>query len=92
MRVALGTHEGGFGVATAWLATRIEVALMSHGGRMEVALGWLAAMRDFHAWPGTTGLRILHSPFDLLPSSSQGRFAASQAVWGRYRGGMGAAR
>ncbi|MEI7940051.1 MAG: hypothetical protein WCK27_25480, partial [Verrucomicrobiota bacterium] len=60
MRVALGTHEGGFGVATAWLATRIEVALMSHGGRMEVALGWLAAMRDFHAWPGTTGLRILH--------------------------------
>jgi hypothetical protein len=45
-------------------------------------------MRDFHAWPGTTGLRILHSPFDLLPSSSQGRFAASQAVWGRYGGGQ----
>jgi hypothetical protein len=30
MRVALGTHGGGFGVATAWLATRFEVALMSH--------------------------------------------------------------
>ena len=30
MRVALMSHEGGFGVATAWLATRIEVALMSH--------------------------------------------------------------
>jgi hypothetical protein len=31
MRVALMSHEGGFGVATAWLATRFEVALMSHG-------------------------------------------------------------
>ena len=37
MRVASRSHEGGFGVATAWLATRIEVALMSHGCRMRVA-------------------------------------------------------
>ena len=50
-----------------------------------------AAMRDLHAWPGATGLCILHSSFDLLPSPSPGRFAASQVVWGRYGGGMGAA-
>ena len=30
MKVALGSHGGGFGVAIAWLATRFEVALMSH--------------------------------------------------------------
>ena len=30
MRVASRSHEGGFGVATAWLATGFEVALMSH--------------------------------------------------------------
>src|ERR1039458_6691206 len=29
---ALGSHWGGFGVATAWLSTRIGVALMSHWG------------------------------------------------------------
>ena len=49
-------------------------------------------MRDFHAWPGITGLWILHSSFHLLPSSSRGRFAASQAVWRRYGGGPGALR
>jgi hypothetical protein len=63
---------------------------MSHWGGLGVASGWLAAMRDFHARSGITGLWILHSSFHLLPSSSRGRFAASQAVWGRYGGGMGA--
>ena len=47
-----------------------------------------AAMRDLHAWPGATDLCILHSSFDLLPSPSPGRFAASQVVWGRYGGGL----
>src|ERR1035438_6451015 len=46
-------------------------------------------MREFHAWPGITGLWILHSSFHLLPSSSRGRFAASQAVWGQYGGVTG---
>ena len=108
MEVASGSHVGGFGVATAWLATRFEVALMSHGCRMrplqlpffilhsafcirpEVASGWLAAMRDFHAWPGITGLWILHSSFHRLPPSSRGRLAASHAVWERYGGSVGA--
>ena len=32
MGVALRSHEGGFEVPTAWLATRFGVALMSHEG------------------------------------------------------------
>ena len=62
--------------------------------RARVPAPGLAAMRDFHAWPGITGSAfcILHSAFFILPSSPRGRFAASQAVWGRYGGGMGAVR
>ena len=32
MKVAWRSHEGGFEVPTAWLATRFGVALMSHEG------------------------------------------------------------
>jgi hypothetical protein len=47
-----------------------------------------ASIMDYRRRIASIIHNILHSPFDLLPSSSQGRFAASQAVWWRYGGGM----
>ncbi len=90
-QLAINTLWRGFEVALGGFARPFFILHSAFCIHPAVALGWRAAMRDFHAWPGTTGLRILHSSLDILPSSSGGRFAASQAVWGRYGVGMGAA-
>ena len=62
--------------------------------RARVPAPGLAAMRDFHAWPGITGLWILHSSFYLLPSSPRGALCSKPggmgAVWGRCGVGLGA--
>ena len=61
MRVASRSHEGGFGVATAWLATGFEVALMSHEVASRGHSAFCILPSAFPVCGGFDGMRDFHS-------------------------------